>query len=308
MQRALVHLPVDLGRVQVTGRLHAFLSFHLSHQRIGQGDAMRIIQVHVILAGGIGQLEVGQDQVSQIFVHIKGGVFGVKAAEQHQAQSQGADHRDGALFVAPQVGPGHRGQGSVSAVALGFLLAGAVGVAHAQGLNGRYFSGEPCGPQAGDQHCHPGKDRRANEDDGAGRNHGLALYCPHEHRHQHRAQQPAQNQTDGDADDAEPVGLPIDQFLQLLGGRPQGFQLTIKLHIGGHADLEDVVDNQVSGNEYQHHAQIHGHTLLGGHRPHLRGVGQVDIVFKTREAGIRQDAVHRRLNVLVACQIDLYHI
>ena len=269
---------------------------------------MRIIQVHVILAGGVGQLKVGQNQVGQVFFHIKGRVLGVKAAEQHQAQRQGADDGDGALLVAPQVCPGHRGQGGVSTVALGFLLAAAVRVAHTQGLDGRYFSCQSGGPQAGDQHRHPGKERRTEEYDGARRNHGLALYCPHEHRHQHAAQQPAQNQTDGDADDAEPVGLPVDQLLQLLGGRPQGFQLAIKLHIGGDADLEDVVDDQVSGKEYQHHAQIHGHALLGGHRPHLRGVCQVDIVCKTRETGIRQDTVYRRLNVLVACQIDLYHI
>ena len=150
---------------------------------------------------------------------------------------------------------------------LGFLLAAAIRVAHAQSLNRRYFSGEPCGPQAGDQHCHPGKERRTEEDDGARRNHGLALDCPHEHRHQHAAQQPAQNQADGDADDAEPVGLPVDQLFQLLGGGAQGFQLPVELHIGGNADLEDVIDDQVSGNEYQHHAQIHGQALLDGHRP-----------------------------------------
>ena len=143
----------------MAGCFHAFLAFYLSYQRIRQGGAVGVIVVDIILAGGVGQFKVGQDQVSQVFVHVKGSVFGVKAAEQHQAQGQRADHRDGTLFVAPQVGPGHRGQGSVSTAALGFLLAGAVGVAHAQGLNGRYFSGEPCGPQAGDQHCHPGKDR-----------------------------------------------------------------------------------------------------------------------------------------------------
>ena len=159
LQGALVHLPVDLGRVQAAGRLHALLPFHLRYQRIGQGGAVRVIQVHVILTGGVGQLKVGQNQVGQVFVHVKGGVLGVKAAKQHQPQRQGADDGDGALFVAPQVCPGHRSKRSRSAMTLGFLPAAAIRVAHTQSLDGGYFSGEPCGPQAGDQHCHPGKDR-----------------------------------------------------------------------------------------------------------------------------------------------------
>ena len=76
----LRHLPVHLRGVEMTGFLQPVQGFRPADQIGGKGGTMRIVAVEIILAGGFGQLEVRQGQISQIFFHIKGCVLRVEAA------------------------------------------------------------------------------------------------------------------------------------------------------------------------------------------------------------------------------------
>ena len=193
-------------------------------------------------------------------------------------------------------------------MALDLFLAAAVRVAHPQRLDGGDFARQTRRTQAGDQHGGPGKQGGTDKDHGACGNYRRPLHAAHQHRYQNRPQQPAQNEAHWDADDAQAVGLIVNQLFELPGGGAQGFQFAVKLHVGGNADLEDVVDNQVARDEHKSHSQVHRQVFLRSDRAHLRRVGQVDAVFQLAEPGVRKDALHRLLDVLVAVEVYLHHV
>ena len=103
-----------------------------------------------------------------------------------------------------------------------------------------------------------------------GGNHSLALQPSHQHRNQHHAQQPAQEKTQGDTDRAQPVCLAVNELFDLLCGGAQCLQLAIELDVGSDADLKDIVNDQIAGQEHQRHAQVHGKAFLGCGSIHLR--------------------------------------
>ena len=69
-------------------RFQPLLRFGGGDKLAGQGGSVRVVAVQIVLAAAVGEGEVGDGQVGQIFLHVKGCILGVEAAEQHQSQCQ----------------------------------------------------------------------------------------------------------------------------------------------------------------------------------------------------------------------------
>ena len=132
------------------------------------------------------------------------------------------------FFVLPQICPGHTSDGCTVPGAFAFLFACSGGITHPQSFDGRNLASQSCRTQAGDGNRQPCKKSGPKENQGIGRNHRIALQPSHQHRNQNHAQQPAQKKPQWDTDHAQPVCLTVNEFLDLLCGSAQCFQLTIE--------------------------------------------------------------------------------
>ena len=269
MHRLVIQCQFKLMRILMTNGFQTSQSLHGCHQLSIQGGTMRVISANIVCTAAIIQLEVTDRQLRQVFLHVKSSILSVETAEQNQPQGQRTDHCHCPFFVPPQIRPGHTGNGSSIPGTFAFLLACDGGITHPQSFHRRNLTSQPCRTQAGNRNRQPCKKGRAKEDHRMGRNHSIALQPSHQHRNQHHAQQPTQEKTHGDTDRAQSVCLTVNELLDLLCGGSQCFQLAIELDVGNNADLKNIINNQIAGEEHQYHPQIHGNVFLGCGSIHL---------------------------------------
>ena len=213
--------------------------------------------------------------MGQVLVHVEAGGERVGNRGQHHRQRQGNDRHHGFPPAPAQVGPGHALKGCA---ALGFadllplprlFRTAALGVAH--GLHRGDLRRHAARTGAGEEHGQQGEQRRSNENQGVEGDEGvLVAQLGHDDRGELVADDKAQEQSNGDADKAEKQGLLPDDAFDLLAGGADGFQKAVKPDIVGDGNLEDVVDNQVAGEDNQ---QQQNHN--GDQRGDIKAVGKL---------------------------------
>ena len=205
----------------------------------------------------VRQDKVRADAFGEILVHVKAPHKGGRYGGEHHRQGQGEHRHHGLALAAAQVGSGHGKGRHPSAASLCLLLAlAALRVPYR--LNGGDLRRQPAWLGAGQQHGEQGKQGRAHKDQGM-HGHGThyAVQPLDHHGRQQTAHHPAQHKPDGDADTAQKQRLLPQQSFDLPPGGPDGLQQAIESDVVGHGDLEDIIDNQVSGehNQQQHRRQ-----------------------------------------------------
>ena len=225
--------------------------------------------------GGVSQDKVHIRVPGQVLIHVKAGGEGVGNRCQHHRQRQGNDRHHGFPPAPAQVGPGHARKGR-AAPGFADLLPlprlfrpAALGVAH--GLHRGDLRRHAARTGAGEEHGQQGEQRRSNENQGVEGDEGvLVAQLGHDDRGELVADDKAQEQSNGDADKAEKQGLLPDDAFDLLAGGADGFQKAVKPDIVGDGNLEDVVDNQVAGEDNQ---QQQNHN--GDQRGDVKAVGKL---------------------------------
>ena len=261
--------------VDPSALLHAAPGAHvgddaLRHRLIGGAEAAAGLKI-----GRVPQDKVHVGHMGQVLVHVEAGGERVGNRGQHHRQRQGNDRHHGFPPAPAQVGPGHARKGCA---ALGFadllplprlFRTAALGVAH--GLHRGDLRRHAARTGAGEEHGQQGEHRRSNENQGVEGNEGVFItQLGHDDRGELVADDKAQEQSNGDADKAEKQGLLPDDAFDLLAGGADGFQKAVKPDIVGDGNLEDVVDNQVAGEDNQ---QQQNHN--GDQRGDIKAVGKL---------------------------------
>ena len=239
----------------------------------------------------------------QIFLHAESAGKLEGKGQQHHRQRQGDHHQCGALFIPSQVGKSHPADPGPAASSL--LPGRNAGFRIFYRLHGRDFRRHPARPPAGEQHCRHREQRGRREDQG--RTADLCLYRLQtgpgkNHRHQTGSHQPAGDQPQRTADPAQQKGLLPDDPPKLPGRHPDGLQKAVVADIPCHGDLENVVDDQISGEDHQQEERRHGGQKAGVQLRCCLGRG-IAPVYPVVQISIRSRIVSLVSQIL----FDLFH-
>ena len=162
--------------------------------------------------------------------------------------------------------------------------------------------------QAGNAYSDSGEERRADEDPGIERDRRCAASGGDHKWHEHSAEKITDDKPEGNTDEAESARLAVDDLFELALCGAEGFQPSVETNIGGNGDLENVVDDEITANKNEHHADRHWEKLT---QHILADAAVVGDVRRQRnafaQASIGEDFLRRSGRIAVIHEIDVEH-